>query len=294
MKLAKISRHLLRAGVSLVTTSFVCGTSFAEAPTEYAAAWSAALTTDPQVLSADSNQDSLPPDSVAVSTGIPFYEPDPPLIPLIPRAPGPLAPVPSRPEICQCVGIFLCDQVCFALANGSQISAVDFYHIHAMLDPSDNSCRGALGHAHELDGRRTDKPNNFNISSFGGDTKFLDTPPPNTLDGLDAADWDAATGGWVDISRLPSVNFSLAPANGCPAQDASMSCACGASGGGDVRLCLSNCSAERLCSKFSKAPCANASVRSECRNSDGQIGRCVQDNGVTEDCSCQLAPESVR
>ncbi len=243
-------------------------------------------------------QDGVPPVATQVlcpaaemySDGYEFTDPDNHEA----EACGPVAqaPWPSRVENCQCGGQYVCTQVCFALARGHAITKQDFYHLHPMFDPTDNSCRGALGHAHEIDNLRTGNPNNFNISTYQGTTQYLPTPPPNTLHGLSGEDWDAATGQWGNRSRTGWVYFKAEPQGGCPSTDITLSCACGGSVG-DMPICLENCSLNRTCNKFSTGGCADKVVRSDCTTAAGGAGKCIEGANYLNDCSCEGIPETL-
>ena len=96
-------------------------------------------------------------------------------------------------------GVFAA-QVRFALSQGHQLTyakgsngalaaKADYFHFHTIFVTS--KCKrqgtflGVLGHAHEYDGGRIGKPNNFNIwTGIDLSSEYVATPGPNGEDGL--------------------------------------------------------------------------------------------------------------
>ena len=96
-------------------------------------------------------------------------------------------------------GVFAA-QVRFALSQGHQLTnakgsngalaaKADYFHFHPIFVTSKGKRQGTflgvLGHAHEYDGGRTGKPNNFNIwTGIDLSSEYVATPGPNGEDGL--------------------------------------------------------------------------------------------------------------
>ena len=153
-------------------------------------------------------------------------------------------------DACYCAAANICSQVCFALRQGHQIpgNPEDFAHTHPVMGARDRSCRAILGHAHEFDSRRSDQPNNFNINTMNGATEssYVDTPPPNTLYGLNAPQWDKGPGGGIyqfpNQSIFETVYFRLSGGElgQCEGEDFEVGCDCGGTIG-HVDVCLKDC-----------------------------------------------------
>ena len=100
-------------------------------------------------------------------------------------------------------GVFAA-QVRFALSKGHQLTnakgsdgalgaKADYFHFHPIFVTSKGKRQGTflgvLGHAHEYDGLRTIKPNNFNIwTGVDLSSEYVATPGPNGKDGLGRED----------------------------------------------------------------------------------------------------------
>ena len=96
-------------------------------------------------------------------------------------------------------GVFAA-QVRFALSNGHQLTTAkgsdgalkanaDYFHFHPVFVTSKGKRQGTflgvLGHAHEYDGLRSSKPNNFNIwTGVDLSSEYVPTPGPNGEYGL--------------------------------------------------------------------------------------------------------------
>jgi hypothetical protein len=111
-----------------------------------------------------------------------------------------------------------------------------------MMANDTGACRGILGHAHEFDGLRSDAPNNFNLSTLdGAATFYLDTPAPDTLNGMSAPQWDAANGfpGFPMQSVMDQIDFTLTT-DQCENPDLAVNCNCGGTVG-QPEVCLAGC-----------------------------------------------------